>query len=107
MNEITHDLQECSGPAPEATAFTLLMPPMMTIDTAEALAGVFRSMPVVGVSVVSLDVSEVEAITVPGLQVIVALGKAIKAQGGKLAFIGVRESFASACADTGLGELLT
>jgi len=88
----------------EALSFTL--PEIMTIETAEVLAGELKQLPLSGKMTLGLDASRVESITTPGIQLIVALEKALTAQGGTLKMSGKRESFNNALRDLGLERLI-
>ncbi len=80
--------------------FTL--PPMMTIETAEALCAELKQIPLIGKTGLILDASEVEHITTPGLQLIVALEKTLSTQGGALSITNKKDWFIRALQDAGL-----
>lgn len=85
-------------------AFTL--PPHMTIDTAEALAAELKQLPLMEKSDLTLDASQVEAITMPGMQLIVSLEKTLEAQNGTLTINGKRDAFTHAFRDAGLESVV-
>ena len=78
----------------------------MTIENAEALAAELKQLPLAEKATLTLDASQVETITTPGLQLIVSLGKTLDVQGGTLIISGPKDSFARAFRDTGLESLL-
>ncbi|MDR3423583.1 MAG: STAS domain-containing protein [Alphaproteobacteria bacterium] len=90
----------------EPRGLSLALPPVMTIETAEALAGIFRELPILEKTILTLDASQVESLTTPGAQIILSLEKALAARGGSLAVVGGREAFTRALADMGLQRLL-
>ncbi|MDX2073357.1 MAG: STAS domain-containing protein [Alphaproteobacteria bacterium] len=82
------------------------LPPVMTIETAEALAAELKQLPLAEKTSLTLDVSQVQNITSPGLQLIVSLEKTITAQGGRLTITGERDAFVCVFKDAGLGSML-
>lgn len=83
-----------------------VLPSAMTVETAEALAAELKQLPLVEKTNLTLDASQVEAITTPGLQLVVSLEKALSAQGGTLTVGGGREAFLRAFQDAGLGSVI-
>lgn len=90
----------------EQPPLAFALPPVMSIETAEALAAEFKQLPLAEKTSLILDASQVENITTPGLQLIVSLGKTLEAQGGTLIINGQKDSFTRAFRDTGLENLL-
>ena len=95
-------LEECK--AQDALSFAL--PPVMTIEMAEALAAELMRLPIAENTSLTLDATRVESITTPGLQLIVSLEKALAVQGGTLTICGARDAFIHACKNAGLESLL-
>ncbi len=87
-------------------AVTFSLPPSVTIENAEALAGELKQLAQSEKSAFVLDVSKVENVTTPGLQLIVSLSKTLAAQGGLLEIRGEKEGMIQALRDTGLDSLL-
>ena len=77
----------------------------MTIDMVEAVAAEMKQLPLPEKTHLILDASQLEAITTPGLQLIVALEKTIASQGGILTIQSAPESLVHALKDTGLEML--
>lgn len=82
------------------------LPAMLTIDMVEGLAGNLLSMPLTGGVVLMIDASQVETITTPGVQLIVAVAHALEAHKGNLCVIKSSVAFTQAFEALGLGPLL-
>ena len=83
-----------------------VLPIDMTIETVEAVASELKQRVDGGGVNLTLDATQVETITTPGLQLIASVEKTLKARGGKLVINGTREAFMRAFADAGLEGLL-
>lgn len=90
--------------ASDSASFTL--PATITIESIEALAAEFKQWPFAEKTHLTLDASQVENITTPGLQLIVALEKTLSSQGGVLTVASMKESFINAFKDAGLASVL-
>ena len=87
-------------------AISFILPPLMTIETAEALAAELKQLLLAEKTCLTLDASHVENITTPGLQLILSLEKTLSDQGGTLTINGKRDSFMHAFSDVGLASVL-
>ena len=83
-----------------------MLPVEMTIETVEAVVADLKPLLCGEEAGLTLDASQVEVITTPGLQLIVALEKTIAARGGKLVVNGKQDGFTRAFAEAGLDGLL-
>lgn len=97
---------DTSSSSEEQQSISFTLPPVMNIETAEALAAEFKQLPLAEKSSLTLDASQVETITTPGLQLIVSLEKTLVAQSGTLVINGKRDSFVHAFRDAGLESVL-
>lgn len=84
----------------------LVLPSLMTIESSQDLAATFKQLSLGEKSSLTLDASQVENITTPGLQLIASLQKTLVAQGGELVIKGARETFIHAFKDSGLESLI-
>lgn len=91
---------------PDQQSLAFVLPPVMTIETAETLAAELKQLPLPEKTRLTLDASQVENITTPGLQLIVSLDKTLAAQGGALLINGQTEQLVHAFRDSGLESLL-
>jgi anti-anti-sigma factor len=91
----------------QQNSLSFSLPEEMTIETAEALAAELKQLSLAEKTSLVLDASQVENITTPGLQLIIALEKSLTAQGSALVIKGKRDSFADAFKDAGLESLLS
>lgn len=88
-------------------SFSYVLPSVLTIETAEQLAAEFKQWPLTQKSALALDVSQVETITTPGIQLIVSLEKTVVGEGGTFTLTGKRsEALVHALKDSGLDNLL-
>ena len=78
------------------------LPADMTIETVEELAGELKQLAILEKTTIKLDASEVERITTPGAQLIVALEKTLSSQGGMLVIVARSEAFIHALREMGL-----
>ena len=85
---------------------SFLLPAVMTIETAEQLAADLKQLSFAEKANLTLDASQVETITSPGLQILVSLEKTLTALGGVLTIEGRRDAFVRALKDTGLESVL-
>ena len=95
------DINSC---ATESLIFKL--PPVITIETVEALASELKQLPLSEKNSLTLDASNVENITTPGLQLIISLEKTFAARGGTLIINGQKDFFLRALSEVGLDSLL-
>lgn len=89
----------------DSTPFAL--PSAMTIETIEALAAECKQWPLADKSQLTLDASAVEAITTPGIQLILSLEKTLAARGGAFRITGAKEHFLRAFKDAGLDSVVS
>ena len=87
-------------------ALSFLLPVEMTIENAEKLTAEFKKVLGDGRVSLTLDASQVENITTPGMQLIAALGKTLQQRGGALVIDGKGAGFTRAFADVGLENLI-
>ncbi len=81
------------------------LPSSITIETIEALLGELKDVPLTGGGL-AVDATQVEIITTPGVQVILALGKALAQAGGTFAILEKSAAFTQAFHTLGLdGQL--
>lgn len=85
-------------------AFTL--PSSITIETIETLLGDLNKLSLSG-NGLTVDAAQVEIITTPGVQVMLALGKSFAHLGGKLTISQPSSAFTQAFTALGLGVQLT
>ncbi len=97
--------QTGTQPGQSPASFTLSS--MMTIDTIEAVAEDVKKISFGEKSVCTFDMRQVESITTPGLQLIVAAEKTLAASGGTLKVIGHRDAVTRVFRDAGLEAQLT
>lgn len=79
------------------------LPVAMTIETIEPLAALFRDI-IKTPQATTLDASDVEIITSPGAQLLVALSKTLEVQDIALKIRGARASFIQVLTQLGLGS---
>ena len=80
------------------------LPASITIDTVEGLLQEFRKHEITPDASLTLDASQVTAITTPGVQLIVALKKTWEHEGGKIALTGQTPAFTETFQRLGLKE---
>ena len=100
------DVPQYGAEGGHAQQLTFVLPAVMSIDTAESLAGEFKQLPLAEKTLLTLNAAGVEYITAPGLQLLVSLEKTLAGLGGALDIHGANEAFTGACRDTGLESLL-
>jgi anti-anti-sigma regulatory factor len=83
------------------------LPPVMTIETADAVAAELKQLVITDKTHLTLDVSKVEQITTPGLQLMVSLEKSLTQHGGVLTIVGSQPLFTRTLHDIGCEHLLT
>jgi anti-anti-sigma regulatory factor len=81
--------------------------PEATENEVEAFAGEMRTLLGKQPRDLTIDVSKVQNITIPALQLIVAVEKTMTAAGGTLTLCGDSPIYNAACIDSGLLSLLT
>ncbi len=106
MKESGSEAQNAPASCVSVVSTPFVLPAVMTIETAESLAAELKQLPLSEKTNLTLDASQVETITTPGLQLIVSLEKTLSAQGGSLTIQGQREPFIHAFKYTGLESLL-
>lgn len=100
---MTEDIgQSIDTPASLSFAF----PPQVTIETVESIADMLKKNPMTEKALLTLDISQVEYITTPGLQLIISLQKAILALGGVMQIIGAKQTISHVFQQAGLERLL-
>ncbi len=83
-------------------------PSMLTIETAEELAAQLKLLPRQPGVNLEIDLSNIEGVTTPGLQLFVSMQKALQGNGAHLNFSGkIGDVFSNALTDTGLDRHLT
>ncbi|MEI7669994.1 MAG: STAS domain-containing protein, partial [Pseudomonadota bacterium] len=102
------DISTHNSPVTKKTGenISFLLPTFMTIETVGTLAAEFKQWSLPKKICVTLDASQVENITSPGLQLIVALEKTLTRNGNALTIIGKKELFIQAFKDAGLENFL-
>ena len=83
-----------------------VLPSALTIESIESLAAEFKQWPFQEKSHLTLDASQVDQVTTPGLQLIVSIEKTLAAQGGSLIIHAPKEPFVRAFNDAGLQSIL-
>jgi anti-anti-sigma regulatory factor len=107
MTEDHSLMQEPAETRSAQSDISFALPPMMTIETAEAVAAVFKELPIAEEMILTLDASHVERLTTPGIQIILSLEKTLAEHGGTLVVNGRQESFVHVFQDMGLQRLLS
>lgn len=88
-------------------AINFSLPPNMNIENIEHLASDLKQLVSQNKKNLLLDVSKVENITTPGLQLILSLEKTLSAAGNFLSISGESISLSGALKDSGLENLLS
>ncbi|MEQ1789256.1 MAG: STAS domain-containing protein [Rickettsiales bacterium] len=89
-----------------AESLIFKLPPVMTIETIENLVSEIKQLPLSDKTSLTLDASNVENISTPGLQLIISLEKTFAARNGALIINGQKDFFLRALEDVGLDSLL-
>ena len=97
----------CMLPPNAAKTADFTLPEILNIETVEAFAGEMRTLLGKQPRDLTIDVSKVQNITIPALQLIVAVEKTMTAAGGTLTLCGDSPIYNAACIDSGLLSLLT
>lgn len=95
---------------PASATLTFSLPPMLTIETVDRLAAALSALPIAetkAAQTMQLDASLVEAITTPGMQLLLALQKTLTDAGGSVQLSGLRASCVEALRAAGMEKLLT
>lgn len=87
-------------------AVDFALPPNMNIENIEAIANQLKNL-VANKANITLDASNVENITTPGVQLVIALEKSLSAMGKFLTVMGGGEHFTAAFKDIGLESLIS
>ena len=91
----------------EATAtpgFTL--PESVTMETVESVAAAIRQLPLEKSDIFMLNAASTQAITTPGVQLVLAAAKTVESRGGLFLIIQPQAAFTQSFKDLGLGGWL-
>ncbi|MBN66240.1 MAG: hypothetical protein CMM94_01560 [Rickettsiales bacterium] len=86
---------------------TMMLPAVMDITSAEALLDEYRETLSGELSHIELDGSQIERLTTPGIQLILAMQKQMQDRGNNIKLLNVSESAIRAMEDCGLAHLVT
>lgn len=89
-------------PAIQENSHFAPLPASLTIETVEALAAFFLEHKPSGQTALTLDVSPIEVITTPGVQLLVSLAKTLETLNVALNIEGARPAFAQTLQQLGL-----
>ena len=88
------------------TALNFALPAAITIETVEALAADLKQLSFTEKAVITLDASQTENITTPGIQLIVSVEKIMETLGGGVKISNARPAVIKTFQTIGLERLL-
>lgn len=85
-----------------ASEHRITLPAALSIDTVEALGNEIKAIPFSDNLQVVLDASQVDLVTTPGAQLLIALSKGVELHGGKLQILNSRTGVLDVFSQLGL-----
>lgn len=82
------------------------LPPMMTLDTVDAVVLDLKALPLETAQNLILDAALVEGFSVAGLQIILSLEKTFSERGGAVMLVAPKDSFVETLTNIGLSRLI-
>jgi anti-anti-sigma factor len=99
-------MRAMSETAENTNETSMLLPSRLCAETVEEICNEMRAAKLDRFKQVTLDFSQVDIFTSPGMQLVLALGKSLQDAGGKLAVSHVKPGVSQAMRDLGFEHLL-
>lgn len=94
--------EQSEGATPGAAEVHFTLPAVMTIETADDVAAELRQLSLADHTHLILDASQLETLTTPGMQLLLATARTLSAHGGHLTIHHSKDDIITSVEDLGL-----